>query len=77
MPVTKLTPENNNLYMQERMEALMQAVPEAFADGKINWETLRELLGELEGVQVVADADDEAGALAELERAGDLAARGI
>lgn len=46
MPVTKLTPENNNLYMQERMEALMQAVPEAFADGKINWETLRELLGE-------------------------------
>jgi len=45
MPVTKLTPENNNLYMQERMEALMQAVPEAFADGKINWETLRELLG--------------------------------
>jgi len=46
MPVAKLTPENNNPYMQERMEALMQAVPEAFADGKINWETLRELLGE-------------------------------
>lgn len=29
---------------------------------------LRDMLGELEGVEVVGDADDESGALAELER---------
>jgi adenine-specific DNA-methyltransferase len=46
MPITKLTPENNYPYLQERMNALQQAVPEAFADGKINWDTLREVLGE-------------------------------
>ena len=37
-------------------------------DSPILRDMLRELLGELDGVQVVADADDEAGALAELER---------
>ena len=46
MPITKLTPENNYPYLPERLEALRQAVPEAFADGKINWDTLREVLGE-------------------------------
>ncbi|MBU1935097.1 site-specific DNA-methyltransferase, partial [Patescibacteria group bacterium] len=46
MPITKLTPENNYPYMQERLKALEQAVPEAFEDGKINWEKLREVLGE-------------------------------
>ena len=46
MSITKLTPENNYPYLQERLEALRQAVPEAFADGKINWDTLREVLGE-------------------------------
>jgi len=46
MPITKLTPETNYPYLHERMNALQQAVPEAFADGKINWETLREVLGE-------------------------------
>ena len=46
MPITKLTPENNYPYLQERLEALRQAVPEAFADGKINWDKLREALGE-------------------------------
>lgn len=46
MPITKLTPENNYPYTQERLKALEQAVPEAFADGKINWDTLREVLGE-------------------------------
>ena len=46
MPITKLTPENNYPYLQERLEALEQAVPEAFADGRINWDMLRELLGE-------------------------------
>jgi adenine-specific DNA-methyltransferase len=45
MPITKLTPENNYPYMQERLNALGQAVPEAIADGKINWDTLRETLG--------------------------------
>ena len=37
-------------------------------DSPILRDMLRELLGELEGMQVVTDADDEAGALAELER---------
>ena len=46
MPITKLTPENNYPYLQERLKALQQAVPEAFADGKINWDTLREVLGD-------------------------------
>jgi adenine-specific DNA-methyltransferase len=30
----------------ERIEELKRLVPEAFADGKINWETLKEALGE-------------------------------
>ena len=46
MPITKLTPENNYPYLEDRLKALEQAVPEAFADGKINWDTLREVLGE-------------------------------
>lgn len=46
MPITKLTPENNTPYLDDRLQALQQAVPEAFADGKINWEALREVLGE-------------------------------
>lgn len=46
MPITKLTPENNYPYLQDRLEALEQAVPEAFADSKINWDTLREVLGD-------------------------------
>ncbi len=46
MPITKLTPENNYPYLEDRLKALEQAVPEAFADGKINWDTLREALGE-------------------------------
>lgn len=31
---------------EDRLDALKQIVPEAFADGKINFETLRELLGD-------------------------------
>ncbi len=46
MPITKLTPEKNYPYLDDRLKALEQAVPEAFADGKINWDTLREVLGE-------------------------------
>ncbi|HEX8565185.1 MAG TPA: hypothetical protein VF648_05910 [Pyrinomonadaceae bacterium] len=30
----------------DRMQSLKQILPEAFADGKINFETLRELLGD-------------------------------
>lgn len=46
MPITKLTPENNYPYLADRLKALEQVVPEAFADGKINWDRLREVLGE-------------------------------
>ncbi len=46
MPITKLTPENNYPYQEERMQSLKLAIPEAFADGKINWDTLREVLSE-------------------------------
>lgn len=46
MPISKLTPEGNYPYMDERIRALAQAVPEAMADGKINWEKLREALGD-------------------------------
>ena len=51
MPITKLTPENSYPYQQDRLQQLKQAVPEAFADGKINWDTLREILN--------ADLEDE------------------
>lgn len=33
-------------FTEERLRQLQQAVPEAFADGRINWEALREALGE-------------------------------
>ncbi len=51
MPIKKLTPENSYPYLQDRLQQLEQAVPEAFADGKINWDTLREVLN--------ADLEDE------------------
>jgi adenine-specific DNA-methyltransferase len=44
MPVTKLRP--SFVFTQERLEQLKQVVPEAFADGKVNWEVLREAMGE-------------------------------
>ena len=46
MTITRINPENANTYLENRIDALKQAVPEAFADGKINWETLREILDE-------------------------------
>ncbi len=46
MPITKLTPENNYPYLEDRLKALEQAMPEAFVDGKVNWDTLREVLGD-------------------------------
>ncbi len=41
MPIEKLKPTFS--LESERIEALKQIIPEAFADGKINWETLKEL----------------------------------
>ncbi|MBC8446567.1 MAG: site-specific DNA-methyltransferase, partial [Chloroflexi bacterium] len=44
MPITRLTPQY--CFTEDRLEQLKQVVPEAFADGLINWETLREILGD-------------------------------
>lgn len=41
MPHTRLTPTNP--YLPKRLAALQAAVPEAFADGTLNWDTLRAL----------------------------------
>ncbi len=43
MQNTRLLPEFT--FSKERLEQLKATVPEAFADGKIQWETLREALG--------------------------------
>lgn len=45
MPISKLTPEGTYPYLDERVRALANAVPEAVADGRINWQKLREALG--------------------------------
>lgn len=44
MPIEKVRPAFH--FEAERIEQLKQIVPEAFADGKINWESLQEALGE-------------------------------
>jgi adenine-specific DNA-methyltransferase len=44
MTLTKLRPSFT--FDQDRLDALRAIAPEAFADGKINWETLKEALGE-------------------------------
>jgi adenine-specific DNA-methyltransferase len=44
MAITKLRPTFT--FTQDRLEQLKAVVPEAFADGKVNWETLRETLGD-------------------------------
>ncbi|NLE75135.1 MAG: site-specific DNA-methyltransferase, partial [Chloroflexi bacterium] len=44
MPIEKLTPSYT--LTEDRLEALKQVLPEAFADGQIHWDTLREVLGE-------------------------------
>lgn len=44
MPITKLHPTFT--FDEDRMAQLRAVVPEAFADGRINWETLRAALGE-------------------------------
>ena len=44
MPIEKLRPTYT--FTQDRLDALQQLVPEAFVDGQINWDTLKEVLGE-------------------------------
>ena len=44
MPITKLRPSFT--FTEDRLAELRAVVPEAFADGKINWEVLQEALGE-------------------------------
>jgi adenine-specific DNA-methyltransferase len=44
MPIEKLRPSFT--FTEDRIKELKQVVPEAFADGKINWDVLREALDE-------------------------------
>src|SRR5688500_5438413 len=44
MPIEKLKPSFH--FEAERLGQLKQIAPEAFADGKINWETFQEALGD-------------------------------
>ena len=44
MPISKLRPTFS--LTEDRLKELQAVVPEAFADGRINWATLREALGE-------------------------------
>ena len=44
MSIEKLRP--SFAFTEDRLRELQAVVPEAFADGKINWDTLREALGE-------------------------------
>lgn len=44
MPIKKLRPSFP--FTDDRLAQLKAVVPEAFADGKINWETLKQALGE-------------------------------
>ncbi len=44
MPISKFRPTFT--FTQDRLEQLKAIAPEAFADGKINWESLKQALGE-------------------------------
>jgi adenine-specific DNA-methyltransferase len=44
MSLEKLRPTIT--FTEDRLKELAALVPEAFADGRINWDTLREALGE-------------------------------
>ncbi len=44
MPLSKLRPSFT--LTEDRLRELQAVIPEAFADGRINWDTLREALGE-------------------------------
>src|SRR5438874_13350755 len=43
MPIEKLKPTFS--FTEERLRALEGVVPEAFSDGRISWEVLREIMG--------------------------------
>ncbi len=45
MPIEKLKPTFS--LEAERIKQLEQVLPEAFADGKLNWDVLRDLLGDV------------------------------
>lgn len=54
MPIEKLKPTFS--LTEDRLRALEEVVPEAFADGRINWETLRGILGDcLEDEEAAAE----------------------
>ncbi|HMM99686.1 MAG TPA: hypothetical protein PKC99_11805 [Anaerolineales bacterium] len=44
MPIQKLRPTFT--LTEDRLRELQAILPEAFADGRINWDTLREAIGE-------------------------------
>ena len=44
MPIKKLRPSFN--FDEEKINKLKEIAPEAFADNRINWEVLKESLGE-------------------------------
>jgi adenine-specific DNA-methyltransferase len=44
MPIEKLRPSYN--FTEDRMKELEQVIPEAFSDGKINWQRLKEAMGQ-------------------------------
>jgi adenine-specific DNA-methyltransferase len=43
MPIEKLRPSFS--FTEDRLRELQVVIPEAFADGKINWDVIREALG--------------------------------
>jgi hypothetical protein len=45
MPISKLRPSFT--LTEDRLRELQAVVPEAFTDGRINWDTLREAFGEM------------------------------
>src|SRR5262245_5028559 len=54
MAIQKLSPTFS--LDADRLRALQQVVPEAFSDGKINWETLRDVLAaQLEDEEVTSE----------------------
>ena len=45
MPLSKLRPSFT--LTEDRLRELQAVVPEAFADGRINWDTLRTAIGKI------------------------------
>lgn len=64
MPIKKLRP--SFAFTEDRLAQLKAVVPEAFADGKINFDSLREILGEYLKDQGSAEAEHGSTELAEV-----------